>query len=92
MYTKAKYKDKKHFCVSCLQCFRIKQMFTDHCKVCLEIYVEEATKISEKNSNVFFFSIWVFFHEHSRFTGQQGKRGVSIFSLPLPPTSQTLRH
>ena len=21
----------------------------------------------------FFFSIWVFFHEHSRFTGQQGK-------------------
>ena len=28
----------------------------------------------------FFFSIWVFFHGHSRFTGQQGK-GVSISLL-----------
>ena len=30
----------------------------------------------------FFFSIWVFFHEHSRFTGQQGK-GEAISSSPL---------
>ena len=61
-------------------------------KVCLEIYVKEATKMPEKDSNAFFFSIWVFFHEHSRFTGLQGKRGVSISALPLPPASQTLRH
>ena len=26
----------------------------------------------------FFFSVWVFFHEHSRFTGQQGRGRVSI--------------
>ena len=32
--------------------------------------------------NVFFFSIWVFFHEHSRFTGQQGK-GEGIYLTPL---------
>ena len=31
---------------------------------------------------VSFFSIWVFFHEHSRFTGQQGK-GESIYLTPL---------
>ena len=38
------------------------------------------------------FSIWVFFHEHSRFTGQQGKwEAISNFSLPLLSTSQTLR-
>ena len=50
--------------------------------------------------NNFFFSIWVFFHEHSQFTGQQGKWGVGMWvggylfnsSLPLPPASQTLRH
>ena len=30
----------------------------------------------------FFFSIWVFFHEHSLFTGQQGK-GEGIFLTPL---------
>ena len=30
----------------------------------------------------FFFSIWVFFHEHSRITGLQGKRdGISLFPL-----------
>ena len=30
----------------------------------------------------FFFSIWVFFHKHSLFTGQQGK-GEGIFLTPL---------
>ena len=30
----------------------------------------------------FFFSIWVFFHEHSQFTGQQGK-GEAISLTPL---------
>ena len=41
-----------------------------------------------------FFSIWVFFHIHSRFTGQQGKGGGYLFnsSLPLPPVSQTRRY
>ena len=29
----------------------------------------------------FFFSIWVFFHAHSRFTGQQGK-GEAIYLTP----------
>ena len=30
---------------------------------------------------IIFFSIWVFFHEHSRFTGQQGK-GEGIYLTP----------
>ena len=30
----------------------------------------------------FFFSIWILFHEHSRFTGQQGK-GEGIYLTPL---------
>ena len=41
-----------------------------------------------------YFSIWVFFYEHSRFTGQQ-RNGEAIFfnsSLPLPPVPQTFRH
>ena len=35
---------------------------------------------------LFFFSVWVFFHEHWRFTGQQGKGEAITFksSLPLP--------
>ena len=41
-----------------------------------------------------FFSIWVFFHEHSQFTGQQRKGETFLFnsSLPLPPASQIFRH
>ena len=31
---------------------------------------------------IFFFSIWVFFHEHSRFTRQQGK-GEGTYLTPL---------
>ena len=37
-----------------------------------------------------FFYIWVFFHEHSRFIGQQGKgEAVSLSPILLPPASQT---
>ena len=43
---------------------------------------------------LFFFSLWVFFHEHLRFTGQQGKWEAISFnsSLQLLPASQTFRH
>ena len=34
------------------------------------------------DTGIFFFSIWVFFHEHSRFTGKQGK-GEGIYLTPL---------
>ena len=33
-------------------------------------------------SDHLFFSIWVFFHEHSRFTGQQGQE-EGIYLIPL---------
>ena len=30
----------------------------------------------------FYFSVWIFFHQHSRFTGQQGKeKTISLISL-----------
>ena len=38
-----------------------------------------------------FFSIWVFFHEHSRFTGQQGK-GEGIYLTPLYHFHPLYRH
>ena len=34
------------------------------------------------NIYIYIFSIWVFFHEHSRSTGQQGK-GEGIYLTPL---------
>ena len=38
--------------------------------------------VNSNLSSLNFFSIWVFFHEHSRFTGQQGK-GEGIYLTPL---------
>ena len=44
-------------------------------------------------ANYYFFSIWVFFHEHSRITGLHEKgEGISLTPQALLPTSQTLRH
>ena len=49
-------------------------------------YIEASTKR-------FFLSIKVFFQEHSRITGLQGKRESIFFnfSLPLPPTVLHIR-
>ena len=44
-----------------------------------------------KTAIVAFFSIWVFFHEHSRFTGQQGK-GQVICLTPLYHYYPLCRH
>ena len=37
--------------------------------------------MSRSQQRFFFFSIWVFFHEHSRFTGQRGKGVIYLTSL-----------
>ena len=47
---------------------------------CLVQHVIRSTNCSV--SEIFFFSIWVFFHEHSRFTGQQ-RKGEGICLTPL---------
>ena len=38
-----------------------------------------------------YFSIWVFFHEHSRFTGQQGKGRLSPLLLSTTSTRNISR-
>ena len=42
-------------------------------------YIENMINRKDKMTERIFFSIWVFFHEHSRFTRQQGK--VEAISL-----------
>ena len=39
----------------------------------------------------YFFSIWIFFHKHSRFTGQQGK-GEGIYLTHVYPFHPLYRH
>ena len=46
-----------------------------------EIFHNQFMIIAEMSSYFFFFSIWVFFHGHSRFTRQQGKgEGISFLT------------
>ena len=58
--------------------------------LCLNQFIQQ---VKTSLNRVFFF-FRVFFHEHSGFTGQQGKGEVNFFnsSLPLPPVSQALRY
>ena len=51
-------------------------LFTHHAELLL------STLYRTQSSRGCFFSVWVFFHKHSRFTGQQGK-GESIYLTPL---------
>ena len=51
------------------------RIFFDQPVKCNLITYDNIRKLA---TDFFFFSIWVFFHEHSRYTGQQGKGEVSI--------------
>ena len=62
---------------------------------CVQIHnIIKQNNTSNVFPHFFFFSISVFFHEHSRSTRQQGKGGSYLFNsfLPLPPALQTLTH
>ena len=66
----------KFFLVHIFPCLDWIRRYTLH----LSVFNPNARKYeSEKNSEFFFFfSIWVFFHEHSRITGLPGKEGISL--------------
>ena len=67
----------------------------DYLKILQEVSVKRLRQniIKEFQFNIF-FSVWVFFHEHSRFTRTAGEGGEYLFNswLPFPPASQTLRN
>ena len=44
MYSKTKHKDKKHFCMACLQNFSTKEILNNHRKHCLSIIRAQAVK------------------------------------------------
>ena len=44
------------------------------CHICKKRFTKDNKKLND-----FFFSMWIFFHEHSRITGLQGKgEGISL--------------
>ena len=49
MYSKTKHKDKKHFCMECLQNFPTKEILNNHRERCLSINGTQGT-IYEKRT------------------------------------------
>ena len=55
MYNKTKHKQKKHFCMHCLQCFSSERVLTEHKDNCLVINGTQAVKMPEKGKNILKF-------------------------------------
>ena len=55
MYTKTRHKERKHFCMHCLQCFSTDIVLKNHVKNCIEINGAQAVRMPTKNNNVLKF-------------------------------------
>ena len=51
MFTQTKHKNKKHFCMHCLQCF-----ISERQDNCIEINGTQAVKMPDKNNNILSFN------------------------------------
>ena len=56
MYDTTKHKDKKHFCMHCLQCFSSERVLTTHKENCFQVNGAQAIKMPDKNDNILKFN------------------------------------
>ena len=54
MYNKTKHKERKHFCMYCLQCFSTDEILTKHKSNCMVINGEQAIRMPKEGSIVQF--------------------------------------
>ena len=55
MYNQTKHKERKHFCMYCLQCFSSEIILNDHKGTCLQDNGEQAIKMPTKENNILKF-------------------------------------
>ena len=55
MYNLTNHKERKHFCMHCLQCFSSERVLTDHKESCLQVNGTQAIKMPDKNNNILRF-------------------------------------
>ena len=58
MYNQTKHKERKHFCMYCLQCFSSEKVLTNHKDICLQINGTQAIKMPVKGSTVKFNDLY----------------------------------
>ena len=54
MYNQTKHKERKHFCMHCLQCFSREDILTEHIPNCIAINGEQAIKMPKEGDKVHF--------------------------------------
>ena len=52
MYNKTKHKERKHFCMHCLQSFSSERVLTDHKDNCITVNGIQAVKMPDKDNNI----------------------------------------
>ena len=53
MYNKTKHKERKHFCMRCLECFSSKEILPNHKTNCMVINGVQAIRMPKKGNNIF---------------------------------------
>ena len=56
MYNQTKHKERKHFCMHCLQCFSSERVLNDHRENCIQVNGKQAIKMPDKNNNILKFN------------------------------------
>ena len=56
MYNKSKHKERKHFCVYCLQCFSSESILVEHVNNCLTINGSQAINMPKQGNNILKFN------------------------------------
>ena len=51
MYNKTKHKERKRFCMHCLQCFSSEEILTNHKTNCIVINGKQAIRMPQKGNN-----------------------------------------
>ena len=56
MYNQTKHKERKHFCMYCLQCFSSERIFANHVNNCLTINGAQAINMPKQGENILKFN------------------------------------
>ena len=56
MYNQTKHKERKHFCMHCLQCFSSERVLNNHKDNCIQINGIQAVKMPTKDNNILKFN------------------------------------
>ena len=56
MYNQTKHRNKKHFCMHCLQCFSSDKVLNEHEDNCIQVNGTQAVKMPDKDKNILKFN------------------------------------